>query len=110
MQPVRYFCLIQVDYDPKEEKQTDGGIWLPAAQNERHELAKQLGTFISSGGIAFTGGDGAPPWPKWNIPKPGNKVLFNRYGGSLEKGKDGKYYRLVQDTELGAIVEEDYEG
>ena len=107
--PVRYKCLIQVDYNPKEEKITEGGIILPIVQNERHELAQQLGIFVENGGIAFTGDNGAPDWPEENRPKPGNRVLFNRYGGTLEKGKDGKYYRLCDDNELGAIVEEDYE-
>lgn len=106
IQPVRYHCLIKML--PKE-KQTKGGIILPEMQNERHELAREIGIFIASGGIAFSGGDGAPAWPSWNRPKPGQKVLFNRYAGSVQKGKDGESYRLIDDTELGAIVEEDYE-
>jgi len=99
--PVHYKVLIQML--PKEEV-SKGGIIIPDVQGEKHQLAREVGIFVRAGGIAFT----EPQWPRDSMPSPGNMVLFDRYAGSLQKGKDGKDYRLCNDTELGAIVEEDY--
>ena len=100
--PVEYKVLVQML--PKEEM-TKGGIYIPEKQGDRHQQAREIGIFVIAGGCAFKD----PEWPKDNIPKPGYKVLFDKYAGSLQKGKDGKEYRILNDKEIGAIVEEDYE-
>jgi len=113
--PVGYRCLIQLL--PKQEKDEKGfrksetGIIYQSIQEDREEAAEMLGTFVMAGGVAFTGDAHTEPWPKNNIPKAGAKVLFNKYaGGNRLNGTDGKEYALINDTELGAIVEEDYVG
>jgi len=88
---------------PKEEV-TKGGIILPDLQNERHQMAREIGVFVEAGSLAFRN----PDWAFDDKPRPGSRVLFDRYAGSFQKGKDGKDYRLIDDTELGAIVEADY--
>ena len=103
IKPVEYKVLIQML--PKETK-TAGGLYLPEAQQERHELAREIGIFVIGGSNAFSD----PQWGSDDIPAPGDKVLFDRYAGSIQKGKDGKDYRLCNDKELGAIVEADYVG
>lgn len=115
IQPVGYKCLLLLP--PKKEKdekgfrKSDSGILYQCEQEEREEAAITLGTFISSGSIAFTGDDTSIAWTKDNIPKPGYRVLFDKYGGGSNlKGKDKKEYRLINDREIAAIVEEDYVG
>ena len=115
VQPVEYKCLVKVF--PEDDKVEDKSgfykskstkIIYQSAQKEREEQGKMVGIFIASGGIAFTGDNGAPPWPKYNIPKPGQWILFDRYGGCLLDGMDGEQYRLISDKEIGAIVEVGY--
>ena len=98
--PVEYKCLIKVK---DKEKKTQGGIIIPDTVGDRYHEASEVGIFIAAGGLAFT----APDWPV--RPEPGMKVMFDRYAGSVQEGKDGKKYRMVNDKELGAIVEDDYD-
>ena len=103
--PLEYKVLIKMM--PKEDI-TKGGIYIPETSKEKEQVAREVGMFISAGGLAFTGEKGTPAWPKDNIPKPGAYVLFDRYAGSIQPGMDGEDYRICNDSELGAIVEEDY--
>ena len=88
---------------PKEIK-SKGGIIIPETNQDKQQAAREVGIFVTAGGNAFT----EPTWPKEYIPRPGMRVLFDRYAGSMQKGKDGKEYRLLNDKEIGAIVEDDY--
>ena len=113
--PLGYRCLIQVpkkkEKDEKGFKTTDSGLVYQCEQEDREEAAQMLGTFICAGSVAFTGDAHTISWPSKSIPKEGAKVLFNKYaGGNRLPGMDGKEYALINDTELGAIVEEDYVG
>ena len=111
--PVGYRCLILLP--PKQEKdekgfrKSDSGIIYQSEQEDREEAAEMVGTFVANGDVAFSGDAHTEPWKK--VPKPGAQVLFNKYaGGNRLNGIDGKEYALINDTELGAIVEEDYGG
>jgi len=103
--PVEYKCLIKMP--PAQEKTKEGfrksasGIIYQCKEEEREEKGREQGVFIEAGGLAFTD----PDWP--SFPKPGDTVLFDRYAGSEQTGKDGAIYRLVNDKELGAIMEVD---
>jgi len=45
-------------------------------------------------------------WPSWvEIPKAGDRVLYARYGGTLQTGKDGIVYRMVNDKDIGAVID-----
>jgi len=100
--PVEYKCLVQMM--PRTDK-TEGGIYIPKSSQEKEQVNMDVGIFVFAGGCAFQD----PDWPKHNIPKPGQKVLFDRYAGSIQKGMDGMDYRLLNDKEIGALLEEDYE-
>ena len=107
--PVEYKCLILLpekkEKDESEFRKSKSGILYKSADEDRKEYAEDVGTFIVAGGLAFTD----PDWPGKDIPAPGNKVKFDKYQGSVHKGIDGKDYRLLNDKELGAILEVDYE-
>lgn len=99
LHPVEYKVLIQL---PPEEEKTKGGIVIPSQYAEKMQIAREVGTFIEAGCLAFTD----PDWPEDARPKPGDMVLFDRYAGSVQIGKDKKRYRIINDKEIGALVEE----
>jgi co-chaperonin GroES (HSP10) len=41
-------------------------------------------------------------------PKQGDKVIFSKHAGAIVK-KLGKEYKLIQDKDLGAVMEESHE-
>jgi len=108
--PLEYKCLILLQ--PKVQKDKDGfrkedsGLLVISEHKDREEYGEDIGTFVAHGSLAFTGSDGVPDWP--NTPSPGDKVIFDKYQGLVKTGKDGKEYRILNDKELVAILEEDY--
>lgn len=95
--PVEYKVLIK----PEEvEQQSKGGIFIPDTVKDKEKYAKERGEIVAVGAIAFTD-------PDWlHCPKVGDKVLYDRYAGSMVKGADGIDYRLINDKEIGAVLRE----
>jgi len=83
--------------DPIEER-TSGGIILPDAKKERDKFAQQLGTLIAVGENAWEEASGRSP--NFRRPRPGERIVFSRYGGVLIEGRDGKEYRLMNDIDI----------
>jgi chaperonin GroES len=95
IQPTEFKVLIKPD---KVEGQTSGGLYLPDSARDKQQFSVDRGTIISFGEGFFRD----LPGP---IPKAGDKVIFNRYAGSLIKS-DGDDYRLCNDKDICAIMEE----
>jgi chaperonin GroES len=97
IKPVEYKVLIEVD---EVSDKSDGGLFLPDSARERQEMAHDRGTLIEVGGMAF--GD----W-KGNTPQIGDKVIFNKYAGSMIQHRQEKLtkYRLCNDKDICAILE-----
>ncbi len=95
LMPVEYKILIK----PKEvEEKTEGGIFIPDSAKEKEEFARSEGVIVAVGAIAFTD-------PDWlDTPKVGDRVLFDKFAGSLVEGSDGAIYRLINDKEIGAVI------
>lgn len=99
--PVGYKVLIRVD---EIDDRSSGGIFLPDTTREREESANDRGTLIAIGEMAFA------DW-KGEKPKAGDRVVFEKYAGSvvqhrgLERGSITRY-RLCNDTKIGAIIKE----
>ena len=94
--PVEYKVLIKLD--PVEEK-TVGGIIIPDNLSERHQQAETYATLIAVGGNAFTDPDWRAP-----IPKPGDKIVVDKYAGEpLKAGDIENLYRLCNDKDICAI-------
>lgn len=95
IQPTEYRVLVKPD---PVEKKTASGIVLPESVTEREEMAQQKGELIAVGGNAFE---------DWNEPKPkiGDRVLFGKYKG-FEAEDEGEKYRLCNDKDITAILEE----
>ena len=97
--PVRSVVTIKPDETDKES----GGILIPDAVRSRMQTAIDRGELIAVGG-AYWKYDNGEEWPGPK-PKIGDKVLFDRYAGSLIK-VDGQEYRLCNDDKIIAIMEE----
>ena len=98
--PIEYKVLVK----PIEtEKVTAGGILLPDEHVDRLEGAVMKGEVIE-----------ASPWAFDFIESEGDTVgaavgvivLFAKYAGAIVDGKDGIKYRLVNDKDILAILDE----
>jgi chaperonin GroES len=98
IRPVEYKILIEVD---QTETVTAGGIILPETTREKQQIAQEQGRIIAMGEKACSEPEiwGSRP------PKVGDKVIFSKYAGATLQ-KLGKKYRLIQDKDLGAVIEE----
>ena len=82
---------------------TQGGIELPTDIQDRMAMAAEGGMVIAVGAGAFKwNSDGVSPF-EGVAPKPGDRVSVGRYSGQLVMGHDGKSYRIMDSSELGAI-------
>ncbi len=101
-------------YDPLDDKVlvltdthvgvTAGGVHIAAETIERQTMAAEHGTVIAVGPAAFRFNDqGTRSWAGI-VPEPGDRVYFERYGGQLLKGVDGRLYRLMSQRCIGAIA------
>ena len=88
------------------EEVTEGGIVIPDAVADNHQMAQATGTLISVGPDAFRMSRTEVRNPDNSVkeiriegydpefsPKPGDRVQFARYGGLVSRGADGDEYR-----------------
>lgn len=94
--PVEFKVLIKQDV---VEKKSEGGIILTETTVERNQIAQVKGTVIAIGGDAFKEWEGI-------IPQVGDKVLTAQYAGVKADGKDNEEYRLINDNDITAVLEE----
>ena len=97
IRPVEFKILIEVE---EVETITQGGIILPDSGRDRERIAQEQGTIVAMGQCACSEVD---IWGE-NPPKVGDKVIFSKYAGATIQ-KLGKNYRLIQDKDLGAVLE-----
>lgn len=96
------------------EEITEGGIIIPSTVGELHAMAQSIGTFIEAGPDAYIdhvekdaeGKITKIVGYKGHFAKPGDRVAFAKYGGLQVKGKDGVTYRIMNDVDVTAVVEE----
>lgn len=94
------------------EKTSPGGIIIVDPE-ERHAMAQSIGTVVAVGpdcwvdhvergpvGVTTVGFSGP-------FAKPGDRVCFAKYGGLQVPGKDGQPYRIMNDVDITARVDED---
>jgi co-chaperonin GroES (HSP10) len=97
--PFQFKVLILPD---EIKKKTKGGILLPDEAVDLESRGQILGTIIELSPAAFSYHD----WPDWVVfPKAGDRVYFARHSGSTVRGKDGVDYRMVNDKDIGAIID-----
>lgn len=81
----------------KVEEKTPGGILLPDAYKERHEMAQLEAEVIELGEFAFVDSDVKP--------EVGDTVLITKYAGKLYTLNDEEY-RLVTPRDILGIKEQ----
>lgn len=90
--------------DPVEKK-TPGGIILPDDNAERKQMAMMKGTLIAVGENAWE--EASARSPKFTAPKPGDRIVFAKYGGITIEGTDKQEYRLMNDEDvIGRVLED----
>lgn len=95
----------------KTERKTEGGIFIPDTSAEKYDLAQIKAIIIEIGPIAF---EKEIYFEKtYGIltmtPQVGDIIAMAKYAGYLLKGKDGDDYRIINDADLTAILEGDWE-
>ena len=101
--------------DDVEQSRKSRIIEIPDWVEQQHEMAQVLGVLVAVGADAWTDyveKDAEERIIKiWSRigphPQPGVRVAFAKYGGLMLEGKDGKLYRLMNDDDLTAIVEDE---
>ena len=99
IKPVEFKVLIRVD---EVEETSSGGLFIPRTALEREQMAHDRGVLVEVSDMAFQGWD-------CNIPKPGDKIIFSKYAGTVIQFRDGRNvgkYRLCNDKDICAIIKE----
>lgn len=100
VQPIGTKVLVLTDFVAEK---TAGGIMLPEQELHKQNMAVTTGTLVAIGGGSFT------DWPHSDrawvgvVPKVGQRVHLAMYAGILIHGKDGRRYRLIQDTDIAGV-------
>ena len=87
---------------PKQIDQvTESGIQIMSDMEFEREMLKQTDAVVLAiGPMAFKD-------ESEDRCKVGDRVVMRAYAGLLRKGVDGKQYRIIADTEVIAVIEED---
>ena len=96
--PVRHVAIIKPDV---VDDKSAGGMFLPDSARSRLQSAVDRGELMAVGKGFFD----KLPGP---IPKVGDKVLFDRYAGSvitIQEEQIRQEYRLCNDDQIVAIME-----
>jgi len=82
------------------EKVSEGGIILMDDTTQKQGMAQVFGHLVDVGKDVWSDYQGA-------FAQIGDRVMFAKYGGLVVDGKDGEQYRLMNDTDITATVDED---
>ena len=85
--------------DEIETKTASGIIVSVGTQEMREQLAQVDGVVVAMGDTCFN--NEPSPWCKV-----GDRVIFGKYSGIIRKGKDEKTYRIINDDNVVATIEE----
>lgn len=84
------------------DRKTEGGIIIPEPTANKEDKAQIKSIVVAYGPTAWKAeGLGGTPWART-----GETVIIGKFAGVFLKGKDGDNYRIVNDDELQARIEE----
>ena len=86
------------------EEKTEGGIIIPEQSREREEMGHVKAKLVAVGSQAFE--DIENPSQR---PTAGMTVTIARYSGYLIKGQDGVNSRIINDTDVVAVLNGDWD-
>jgi len=98
--------------DDIDKRKVDSVIEIPEWVEEQHAMAQSIGVLVEAGPDAWT--DHIEVGPEGVTRRgflgpfaaPGDRVCFAKYGGIQVEGKDGKLYRIMNDVDITATVDE----
>lgn len=100
IKPLDLRVLVRPD---EARRTTAGGIHLPDSVVEQDEHAADKGTLVAIGENAWCEASGARGF----LPlEPGARVLFAKYAGRTTTGADGVKYRIMNDEDIVARLED----
>ncbi len=105
-------CGDRVLVKPDKIEKKVGMIEIPDTVTGKHALAQTIGTVVAVGPDAWTHfhEEGKSGKTVRGFVRPfaevGDKVMFARYGGLAVRGKDEEEYRLINDVDVTALVDE----
>lgn len=99
--PIRDLVLILPE---QEVEHKDTIIIIPESIKQNERSAQVFGTLVAVGDVAFSYEDKNYGSKIREKMVPGTRVMFAKYHGIVVQGEDGKDYRLLQDDDVAAIV------
>ncbi len=84
---------------------TKGGILLAETTKETHSYAAQTGVVVTMGADAWSWNRSRTRQYTGVHPEPGDRVIFDRYGGKEIYGLDGRMYFIMSDMVIGGMFE-----
>lgn len=93
---------------PDAVKDREGSILLPDEVKEQNQWAQAKGTLIAVGETAWSEAmdDAQRHGAEFTPPIEGDRILFAKYGGAKVKGDDGREYRIMNDEDVIARLDE----
>ena len=96
--PTGFCALVAI----AEQQEKIGNVFLPDAVKDKNQVVEQRGRLVAISPVAF---DFAAFGPD-QVPPVGAAVIIAKLSGVAVDGADGRKYRLVQDRDILAVVEE----
>jgi len=93
------------------EEFTDGGIFIPETVTDQHEISVCFGILVAVGSDAWVDhieqSNDHTTWVGFSEPfaEIGDRVMFDKFGGRRQEGKDGKMYRILNDVDITAKID-----
>ena len=84
------------------EEVTASGIVIPQEATAKEQVGKVTGTVVAIGSCAWLD----QPVKDWF--KPGDRVMFGKHHGLVQKGVDGREYRILSDLDFIAVEDLEY--
>lgn len=81
------------------EQKTESGIVIADATRDKEQAAQNQGVLLEVGSFAWND----EPEPRAQL---GDLVVFGKYKGEVLKGVDGSWYRILNDKDVIAVIDE----
>lgn len=94
---------------PDKHVEKIGSIFITNDIRETHSLAAKTGTIVAVGEDAWTYNRARTKPFTGRRPRPGDRVVFDRYAGVRQEGLDEVEYVLMSDISIGGMFESNEE-
>lgn len=103
--PIDKRVLVLPDVAPEKV----GSLIMPQSKIERDQYAQCDATLVAVGETAWAEASNEAErfGLSFTAPAPGDRVLIAKYGGTMLEGRDGKQYRIMNDEDVIARLQED---